>query len=267
MNAAQLIQELCIPHKNLSVVNFMHDITFPNNQISMIVTDPRIVAYYKQHQIPTLCTDNTGRILADGLYLNKTLEHNYKECFFLMPFLTKIGQQFSRNYGKTSVHLMAREQDCQHFYSLFFDLHEPDFLQWVINNGAFLTDFIAQYHQKGKDLILEAKSNENRIKLPNACEFMKSRQWKEPEDKKTSLTLFHQELNLPIHFPKQQARCLLLIVQGKSAKEIAKELHLSYRTVEYYLDKARKQLGCSSNKKLIALYGEQLYMWLNILRS
>lgn len=50
----------------------------------------------------------------------------------------------------------------------------------------------------------------------------------------------------------------MLMFQGKSAKEIAKELHISFRTVEYYFDKTRKQPGCSSNKKLIALYGEQI---------
>lgn len=83
-------------------------------------------------------------------------------------------------------------------------------------------------------------------------------QWKGLVDKEPLLSLLHHELNLPIHFSKQQARCLLLMVQGKSAKEIAKELHISFRTVEYYFDKTRKQLGCSSNKKLIAVYGDQL---------
>jgi DNA-binding CsgD family transcriptional regulator len=258
MSTAKLVRELCALYKNLSFVNFMHDITFPHNQISMIVADPRMVAYYLQHQIPTLCTDNSGRVLADGLYINQTLEHNYTECSVLMPFLIKVGQQFSQNYGKNSVHLLRREEDCQHFYSLFFDLSEPDFLQWVINNGAFLADFIAHYHQKGNDLILEAKVNENRIKLPNAREFMNTGKRMKLEDKEALLSLFHHELNLPIHFPKKQARCLLLMVQGKSAKEIAKELHISFRTVEYYFDKTRKQLGCSSNKKLIALYGDQL---------
>lgn len=261
MNTTQLIQELCTPYKKLSCVNFMHDITFPNNQISMIVADQRMVAYYQRHKIPTLCTNNSGRVLTDGLYLNKTLEQSYKDCSILMPFLTKIGKQFSQNYGKNSVHLLKHEQDCQHFYSLFFDLNEPDFLQWVINNGAFLSDFIAQHHQKGNDLILEAKANENRVTLPNAHEFMKTRQWKELEESESLFSLFHRELNFPIHFPKQQARCLLLMVQGKSAKEIAKELHISFRTVEYYFDKTRKQLGCSSNKKLIALYGDQLRKW------
>jgi DNA-binding CsgD family transcriptional regulator len=258
MNTAQLIKELRANYKNLSFVNFMHDITFSNNQISMIVADQSMVDYYVQHQIPTLCTDNSGRVLTDGLYLNKTLEYSYKECAILMPFLTKVGRQFSQNYGKNSVHILRREKDRQHFYSLFFDLNEPEFLQWVINNGAFLEDFIAQYHQKGRDLILEATSNENRIKLPNTHEFMHTRHWEDLEDKTLLFSLIHHELNLPIHFPKQQARCLLLMLQGKSAKEIAKELHISFRTVEYYFDKTRKQLGCSSNKKLIALYGDQL---------
>ena len=257
MNADKLIKELCAHYKNLSFVNFMHDITYPNNQVSMIVADRRMVDYYKKHQIPTLCTDNSGRILADGLYLNKTLEHSYKECAVLMPYLTKIGQQFKQNYGRNSVHILRREQDCQHLYSLFFDLNEPDFLQWIINNGAFLNDFIAEYNQKGSDLILEAKLSENRIELPNTSEFMNLGKRQEPDD--LLLTLIHHELNLPIHLPKQQSCCLLLMAQGKSAKEIAKELQISFRTVEYYFDKTRKQLGCSSNKKIIALYGDQIF--------
>ena len=32
MNADKLIQELCAPYNNVSLVNFMHDITFPNSQ-------------------------------------------------------------------------------------------------------------------------------------------------------------------------------------------------------------------------------------------
>ena len=57
MNADKLIKELCAHYKNLFFVNFMQDIIYPNNQESMIVADHRMVDYYNQHQIPTLCTD------------------------------------------------------------------------------------------------------------------------------------------------------------------------------------------------------------------
>jgi shikimate kinase len=51
--------------------------------------------------------------------------------------------------------------------------------------------------------------------------------------------------------------CLKLLVQGKTAKEIAQDMHISYRTVEDYIAKTIELLGCTSSKELIALYYEQ----------
>jgi len=48
-----------------------------------------------------------------------------------------------------------------------------------------------------------------------------------------------------------------LLAQGKSAKEIAQQLDISYRTVEGYIEKIMELLGCTSSKELIALYHEQ----------
>jgi len=48
------------------------------------------------------------------------------------------------------------------------------------------------------------------------------------------------------------------MAQGKTAKEIALELKLSFRTVEYYFEKTRVQLGSATNIKLLAEYGQQL---------
>jgi DNA-binding CsgD family transcriptional regulator len=47
-------------------------------------------------------------------------------------------------------------------------------------------------------------------------------------------------------------------MQGKSAKKIALEMHLSHRTIEHYLERIRTILSCSSNKELVAYYGNQL---------
>lgn len=74
---------------------------------------------------------------------------------------------------------------------------------------------------------------------------------------KNDLIIFHKTLHTPVHLSDQQARCLKLLAQGKTSKEIANELELSYRTVEDYLAKTMEQLGCASSKELIALYHDQ----------
>ncbi len=66
--------------------------------------------------------------------------------------------------------------------------------------------------------------------------------------------LFHKVSHLPIHLSEQQAVSLRLLAQGKSSKEIAREMSISYRTVEGTLAKTMELLGCSSSKELIVLY-------------
>jgi shikimate kinase len=60
-----------------------------------------------------------------------------------------------------------------------------------------------------------------------------------------------------VQLSPQQALCLKNLAQGKSAKEIARELHISFRTVEGTLAKLMELLGCASSKALIALYHDR----------
>jgi DNA-binding CsgD family transcriptional regulator len=254
--AAKFIQEFCKPYQKISLINFMHDITFGKNQISMLVSNAEIFSFYLNNKIPMLCTDDTGRVLENGIYINKILEEQYKDCSVLMPLMVKVGQQLGSNFGKNSLHIVKREENCQHFYSLFFDLSEQDFLHWVINNGHFLDDLIANYNNISKDIILEAKHSENRIKLPN---FNFNKNNTENSSLNSSLiSVLHKDINTPIFLSERQGQCLQLLTQGKSAKEIAIEMKLSPRTIEHYLERIRKLLGCKNNKELIIYYLNQL---------
>jgi len=254
ITAASFIKEFCRPMHNISLTNFMHDITFGNGQISMLVNNANIFKFYYENKIPMLCTDDSGRTLETGIYLNKFLEERYQDCSVLMPLMVNVGKKYNQSFGQTSVHVVIREETCQHLYSLFFDLAENDFLHWVVNNGNYLQEFIDNYNYAAKDILLAAKATENRIVLPNSNQHHASIQ-----PISLTLSLIHKQNKLPIHLSIQQSRCLELLMQGKSAKKIAIEMELSHRTIEHYLDKIRKILGCSSNKELIIFYYDQLH--------
>lgn len=68
------------------------------------------------------------------------------------------------------------------------------------------------------------------------------------------LTFFHKIMHTPVQLGAQQALSLKYLAQGLSAKEIAREMNLSFRTVEGTLAKVMELLGCTSSKELIALY-------------
>lgn len=69
--------------------------------------------------------------------------------------------------------------------------------------------------------------------------------------------IFHKNSHVPVHLSDQQAICFKLLAQGKTSKEIAREMNISYRTVEGYIAKTMEQVGCSSSKELIALYHDK----------
>lgn len=78
-----------------------------------------------------------------------------------------------------------------------------------------------------------------------------------PVTEKLTPPFFHKNSHTPVYLTEQQARCLTFLAQGKSAKEIAREMTISYRTVEGNLAKTMELLGCSSSKELVALYHDQ----------
>lgn len=255
ITVTKLIQEFCKPHHKIGLTNFMHDITFGKGQISMLVSNKDLFLFYYNNKIPMLCTDESGRTLASGIYINKILEEQYNECSILMPLMVRVGQQYGQNFGKNSLHIVVRENECQHLYSLFFDLFEKEFLHWVINNGSLLQDLLASYNYTAKDAILEVKSPENRIILPNYNPIKISDT--SNNSTHTSFNIIHKKLNMPVYLSSQQGKCLVYLMQGKSAKEIALAMNLSHRTVEHYLEKIRKILDCTSNKELIVSYCDQ----------
>lgn len=255
VSASKFIQEFCKPFEGIALTNFMHDITFGHGQISMLVSNEEVSSFYAKNKIPMLCTDDSGRTLEEGIYINKILEDQYKDCSILMPLMVQVSEQFGQNSGKNSLHIVNKEKDCQHLYSLFFDLPEKEFLHWVINNGSFLSDFIENYNALAHDLILEGKSPENRIILPNFNPTLLSN---EADPSSAPLTLLHKTLHMPVHLSSQQSRCFRLLIQGKSAKEISIEMKLSHRTIEHYLEKIKKILGCATSKELITSYFDQV---------
>ncbi len=81
--------------------------------------------------------------------------------------------------------------------------------------------------------------------------------------------VFMAELSLINHFTfvqickklnltNRETDCLYYLIQGKSAKQIGKELALSPRTIEFYLNNAKNKAGCKSNSEIIIQVMSQL---------
>ncbi|WP_019216060.1 shikimate kinase [Legionella tunisiensis] len=68
------------------------------------------------------------------------------------------------------------------------------------------------------------------------------------------VVFFKYKTDIPVRISEQQAICLKHLSKGQSAKEIAREMDISYRTVEVYIAQLKEKLECDSSKDLINLY-------------
>ncbi|MBY0462551.1 MAG: LuxR C-terminal-related transcriptional regulator [Alphaproteobacteria bacterium] len=74
--------------------------------------------------------------------------------------------------------------------------------------------------------------------------------------KQTEISKFHLGESFGnLILSKREAQCLYYLLRGQSAKEIAKTLHLSPRTVESFLDIIKRKTGVHCKAKLV----EKLY--------
>ncbi len=56
-----------------------------------------------------------------------------------------------------------------------------------------------------------------------------------------------------IHLTPREFDCLQVLGEGKTIKEIARDMELSPRTVEFYLKNLKEKFGCKSKNELLAV--------------
>ncbi len=66
------------------------------------------------------------------------------------------------------------------------------------------------------------------------------------QDLETKKNVFNVSQNRRVTLSKRQVQCLQLLIRGKTAKEIGRDLSISYRTVEYYFDILREKFECQN---------------------
>lgn len=58
----------------------------------------------------------------------------------------------------------------------------------------------------------------------------------------------------------RQTECLFYLSQGRTYKEIAREMNISPRTVEYYIEIIRDKTGCARKYELVSYFNQNVGM-------
>jgi len=55
-----------------------------------------------------------------------------------------------------------------------------------------------------------------------------------------------------VYFTRREAQCMVMLLDGKTMKEVGGDLSLSSRTVEYYVKNMKMKMDCRTKSELVA---------------
>ncbi len=166
-----------------------------------------------------------------------------------------------------SVHEVKVHFNAAHFINLvdrhngYFDLHcfgstanNNVIVNFYLNNMGILENFKFYFKKQAENLL--KKSEKSKILIPESMRptfkglnsFADST--KENFSEPNNLVEFCKYID-GIPLSHRQLQIMQLTIRGKTAKEIAKSLNLSRRTVEYYLEIIKEKTNSSSKAELI----------------
>ncbi len=189
-------------------------------------------------------------------------EINKFHCF-LWPLAnyendTLLSQLYNLNiwHGINVIENLGNSIEC---YGFAADRYTDNMGNFYLNNKELLEQFIIYFRVKAKDLI-DSTNKEKLCFLNSPLEdyvSLKSENEKRIKDYinliKVARTPVISKEGKVIYLSEQQNKCLLSLKEGKTTKEIAKDLNLSPRTVETYINQVKIKTGFQRKSELICM--------------
>lgn len=244
------IAEICKPLIHLDITSFNYVKTFEDgSQINLSNRTSWLEHFY----------DNKFYLI--GAFENHP--NQYASGFALWPHLS--GQKifydartyFNIDHGIT---IIEKQKDSCEFYYFGTTTNNHKLVNFYINNIDLLQRFI--FFFKDKAALLLKKANKDRIILENHFESTASLNFDNsiiiPDRKineffeNTAIKNFQLSGSVEGEtITSKQLRCIIYLLEGKTAKEIAKKLGLSFRTVEGHINKLKNKFECHTKNELI----------------
>lgn len=175
------------------------------------------------------------------------------------------------------VQITVKENENESFESYMFATNNKNIniYDFYLNNFDILNHFICYFKIKGSNII-ENQLNKKLAFSSFYCSEMGKRK-NLSQEKKTAthraLIKFLNETNLRsypvrtvdgqnINLSERQAECLFHFTKGKTAKEIAKDLGISYRTVQTHLNIVNQKTGAYCKSTAIKCLPENIRKFL-----
>lgn len=149
-------------------------------------------------------------------------------------------------------------------------------IDFYFKNLDILHQFIAYFKDRAQNLITAADKKENKLILPKFlnCSIQESSGFLtediiQPDKEELRHCLLPKKCqvifnNINSFISKRELECLYNLLQGKSAKESARILNLSHRTVETHLENIKARFGILNRSQIIELAKTLSFNFFNI---
>jgi len=238
---AEDVLEICKPLFELFQINYFdHARFYPNGNMLLLFSNRDYVNFFINHPIYKSPTN----YITPGMHLWNS--------YIDLAFLGQVKEEFRHDHGLT---IAIEKSEYIEIYNFATIANNNKIYDLYLNNQDMLYKFISFFQEKAKKIIAKAERQliiapignmapEGKHSLSDAyAAFIKL-----IADTNISQNSFNKSLSL---LSKRESECLSHLAKGYTAKEIARELSISFRTVEGYIDSIRNKFNCRNRLELI----------------
>ena len=265
---------ICSPLiKNFPITNILYERVFKNGQYFLLSHDLTIVNYFVNYM-----KENDSAFFENFQPIEK--EEIQKSIWLtdresVLPGL-KLLQSLGISHG---LNVVTRRKDDESIEKFIFATspHNTEIYNFYINNFDILNRFICYFKIKASKIIENplAKKLAYSPFYESEMQRIDSKKTSQENSTTSSLMNFLNETKLQsypvittageeIFLSERQTECLYHLTNGKTAKEIAKCLGISYRTVQTHLNIVNEKVGAYSKSSAIKCLSENIKKFLEI---
>lgn len=169
-----------------------------------------------------------------------------------------MGERFGY-YGNTELIIFKKTNKGVHKFLFNTKIHKNPLIGFYFKNLPFFQAFCKQFLKEWQShhrIIEKYTINISRLIGPDFYQIIdldKSNPIQELHSQDTFLKqigCLQKDFKLFKPFSAQEKICLNLLSEGKTLKKVAEDMHLSYKTVEHYLENIKDKVNCTKSELL-----------------
>lgn len=252
--SANDVNEICKPLRDIGITYFNYIKIYKNGSRELLTNNAYWIEHFYQNALYlTAGVIDVEHLLPKGYFLWSELDLND-------PAYSQGQEIFDIDNG---VSFVIRRDEITYLYIFASTKDNVRINNFYIRNVDLFRRFIQYFHDRGSDLIKQAKANkiflpEQQIVNPNRLKNIEiSSHIRTAFYKKTEMDRFYLlDISDGLYLTPKQAEIAAYLVMGATAKQCARHLGISHRTVETYIEEIKQKifkfLGINLNKNELA---------------